>query len=70
MLPFQPVLEEIAAELDGKAKVCKVNVDEEEELAMRFGIASIPTLMVFKNGECTDTQVGFAPKDQILGMLL
>ncbi len=65
-----PIVEEIADEYDGKVKVCKVNVDEEEDLAMRFGIASIPTLMVFKNGECTDTQVGFAPKDQILGMLL
>lgn len=65
-----PIVEEIADEYDGKVKVCKVNVDEEEDLAMRFGIASIPTLMVFKNGECTDTHVGFAPKDQILGMLL
>ena len=64
------VKEEIADEYDGKVKVCKVNVDEEEDLAMRFGIASIPTLMVFKNGVCTDTQVGFAPKDQLLGMLL
>ena len=43
-----PTVEEIAEEYDGRAKVCKVNVDEEEELAIRFGIASIPTLLVFR----------------------
>lgn len=64
-----PTVEEIAEEYDGKVKVCKVNVDEEEELAMRFGIASIPTLLVFKNGELTDTHVGFAAKEQIEELL-
>ena len=65
-----PTIAKIAEEQSGVIKVGKVDVDEEPELAAKYGIASIPTLMVFKNGECTDTQVGFAPKDQILGMLL
>ena len=64
-----PTVEEIAEEYDGRAKVCKVNVDEEEELAIRFGIASIPTLLVFRNGQLTDTKVGFAQKEDIEAML-
>ena len=64
-----PIVEEIADEYDGKVKVCKVNVDDAEDLAERFGIASIPTLLVFKNGTCTDTHVGFASKDQLVSML-
>ena len=64
-----PTVEEIAEEYDGKAKVCKVNVDEEEELAIRFGIASIPTLLVIKNGQLTDTKVGFVQKEDIEAML-
>ena len=64
-----PIVEEIAAEYDGKVKVCKVNVDEEEELALRFGIASIPSLLVFKNGQLADSQVGFLQKEQIEAML-
>lgn len=64
-----PVVEEIANEFDGKVKVCKVNVDEEEDLAVRFGISSIPTLLVFKNGQLADTGVGFMPKEQIEAML-
>ena len=64
-----PIVEEIADEYDGKVKVCKVNVDEEEDLAVRFGISSIPSLLVFKNGQLTDTSVGFVPKEQIEAML-
>lgn len=64
-----PTVEEIAEEYDGRAKVCKVNVDEEEELAIRFGIASIPTLLVFRNGQLADTKVGFAQKEDIEAML-
>ena len=64
-----PIVEEIADEYDGKAKVCKVNVDEEEDLAIRFGIASIPTLLIFKNGQLSDTQVGLVSKDQIEALL-
>ena len=64
-----PVVEEIAQEYDGKVKVCKVDVDEEEALAIRFGISSIPTLLVFKNGQLADTSVGFVTKEQIEAML-
>ena len=64
-----PLVEEIANEYDGKVKVCKVNVDEEEALAIRFGISSIPTLLVFKNGQLADSKVGFLQKEQIEAML-
>ena len=64
-----PLVEEIAEEYDGKVKVCKVDVDEEEALAIRFGISSIPTLLVFKNGQLADTSVGFVTKEQIEAML-
>lgn len=64
-----PVVAEIAEEMDGKIKVGKVNVDEEGELAARFGIMSIPTVMVFKNGEVTNTSVGFCPKEELLALL-
>ena len=64
-----PVVEELADEYDGKIKVCKVNVDEEEDLAIRFGISSIPTLLVFKNGQLADTSTGFVTKEQIEAML-
>ena len=63
------LLDEIAEEMDGKIKVGKVNVDEEGELAARFGIMSIPTVMVFKNGEVTNTSVGFCPKEELLALL-
>ena len=53
-----PIIAELADEYDGKAKICKVNVDEEGELARRFGIASIPTVMLFKNGEVKEKLVG------------
>lgn len=64
-----PVVAEIAEELEGKVKVGKVNVDEEGELAARFGISSIPTVMVFKNGEVTNTSVGVCPKEELLALL-
>ena len=63
-----PIVEEIADEYDGKIKVGKVNVDEEPELSMQFRVASIPTLMVFKNGQLVNTAVGYRPKADILAL--
>ena len=63
-----PVLEEIAEENEGSVIVGKVNVDEEPQLAANFGIASIPTLLVFKNGEITQKSVGVKPKAAIEAM--
>ena len=64
-----PIIEELATELEGKAVVGKINVDEQGELAMKFGVMSIPTLMVFKNGELVKKSVGFMPKAQVLSLL-
>lgn len=63
-----PVLEEIAEENEGSVIVGKVNVDEEPQLAANFGIASIPTLLVFKNGEIAQKSVGVKPKAAIEAM--
>ena len=63
-----PVLEEIAAERSD-IKVCKINVDEQPELAAQFGVMSIPTLVVMKNGKVINQAVGARPKAQILAML-
>ena len=61
-----PVLEEVAAENEGKFIVGKVNVDEEMELALSYKISSIPCLMVFENGEVVRKTLGFMPKDVLL----
>ncbi len=61
-----PVLEQIAKEYDGKLKVGKVNVDEEMGLAVKFRVESIPTLMLFKNGELVKKSLGFMEKDEIV----
>ena len=63
-----PVVDGIAEER-ADVKVCKVNVDDEEELAMRFGVMSIPTLVVFKGGKPVRQSVGVQPKAAILDML-
>lgn len=63
-----PIVEEIAAER-GDLKVGKVNVDEQPELAGQFGVMSIPTLVVMKNGKVINQAVGVRPKAQILAML-
>ena len=65
---LSPVIEEIAEENDGVVKVGKVNVDEEPELAAEFGIASIPTVLLFKNGKVVNSSIGFRPKAQIEAM--
>ncbi len=63
-----PVLDEIAAERED-IKVCKINVDEEPELAAKYDVVSIPSLFVIKNGEITNQSLGAKPKAQILEML-
>ncbi len=65
---LSPIVDQIAEERTD-IKVGKVNVDEQEELAMRFGIMSIPTLIVFKNGEAVRKTMGVQPKAAILGLL-
>jgi len=62
---ISPALEEIATELDGKVKIAKLNIDENPDVAVRYGVRSIPTLILFKNGEPAATQVGAVPKGRL-----
>ena len=64
-----PIVSEIAQEYEGKVKVGKVNVDDEPALAGRFGISSIPTLILFKNGQQAAVSVGVRPKEELVRML-
>src|SRR5213592_4105346 len=60
-----PVLDKIAAERDGELKLVKVNIDEEQGLAQRYGIASIPTMVLFKDGEPAAAAIGAQPKGML-----
>ncbi|MCH8555067.1 MAG: thioredoxin [Schleiferiaceae bacterium] len=64
-----PIVDELANDYEGKAVVGKVNVDEHGDIAGKFMIRNIPTLLVFKNGEVVDKQVGAAPKNVLAGKL-
>ena len=64
-----PIVDELARELEGKAVVGKVDVDTNSETSQTYGIRSIPTLLVFKNGELVDKLVGAVPKSQMLEKL-
>ena len=64
-----PIVEELAVELAGKVKVCKVNVDEAQDLAANFNVMSIPTLIIFKGGQPVDQLVGALPKIKLLEKL-
>ena len=57
-----PILDEIANEMDGKVRIAKVNVDHNQELAIKYGVQGIPAFALFKNGEVADRMVGAAPK--------
>lgn len=58
-----PVLEELSTELEGKARIFKVDVDKSGDLAEKYGITGVPTLMIFKDGKAVDKIVGFQPKE-------
>ncbi|MHB8137054.1 MAG: thioredoxin [Smithellaceae bacterium] len=60
-----PVVEEIAAQYQDKVKVMKLNVDDSQKSAITYGVRSIPTLMMFKDGKVMDTMIGLAPKEKI-----
>lgn len=60
-----PVLEELATDLDGKAKIVKVNVDENQGTASQYQIMSIPSLLLFKDGELVEKTMGFQPKEAL-----
>ena len=64
-----PILEQIAEEQEGKLKIAKVNIDEDQEYASQLGIASIPTLILFKDGRPVEKLVGAYPKDRIVEKL-
>jgi thioredoxin 1 len=64
-----PSVEELATDYAGKAKVFKVDVDTEGELAQQYGVMSIPALLVFKGGKVVDQMVGAAPKQTIAGLI-
>ncbi len=66
---LSPTISEIAEEYKDKIKVCKVNVDEEADLASIFHVSSIPLLVVMKNGKITNSAVGVRPKKQIVNMI-
>lgn len=64
-----PVVDEIALEFDGQIKVGKVNVDENREIAIEYGVMSIPTLVIFKGGQPVDRVVGFKSKNELKELL-
>ena len=64
-----PIIDELAAEYDGKAMIAKVDVDNNQQVAMQYGIRSIPTILMFKGGEQVETIVGAVPKEQIQNKL-
>ena len=65
-LMLAPVISEIAEEYRGKINVGKLNIDDEMELAVKYGIASIPTVLLFEKGEVIKKSIGFAPKETLI----
>jgi thioredoxin 1 len=64
-----PILEEIAEEYDGELKIAKLDVDENSHTARRYGVKSIPTLILFRNGQLVESLVGAMPKEQLLSRI-
>ncbi len=66
---LSPVIAKLAEEKEGSLKVAKINVDENPELARQYGIRSIPTVMLFRNGELVNTSMGYMPKEKLEAFL-
>lgn len=66
---MSPIVEELEKELEGKAKVFKIDTDEERDLAIKYGIMSIPTFIVFKNGEVKAKSIGMQDKEELIEMI-
>ena len=64
-----PIVEELASEYEGKAKIGKLDVDENNQTSIKYGVRSIPTLLIFKDGKVKDTIIGAVPKAQIVQKL-
>lgn len=64
-----PIIEKLEAEVGDKAKICKLNIDENPEIASKYSIMSIPTLLIFSKGVVADQLVGLMPKDKIMAKL-
>ncbi len=64
-----PVVEEIADEFEGRVKVGKVNVDDEAELSIKYQVMSIPTILIFENGEITNKAIGYRSKEELIELL-
>ena len=66
---LSPLIAEIAEEYEGKVKVCKDNIDADEDLADYYNVMSVPTLMLFKNGEQAGMMIGYRPKKDIINLI-
>jgi thioredoxin 1 len=64
-----PIIDQLADEFDGKVKIAKINVDENRDLAVRFKVMSIPTLLLFKDGEVVNQVIGARPKAELVKLL-
>jgi len=64
-----PVIDELAGDFEGKANICKVNTDEQQDLATKYGVRSIPTILFMKNGEIVDQMVGASSKQALTDKL-
>ncbi len=66
---MSPIIDEIANEIGDKVKVCKLNVDDAQDIAIQYNVMSIPTLIIFKNGQVNNTFVGLRDKEEIINAL-
>jgi thioredoxin 1 len=69
-LMVAPILKEIAAEYDGQLKVAKLDVDQNPQVAIQFGVMSIPTMILFKDGEAVERLIGYMPKERLLEKII